>query len=362
VTFFFDARFIRVGHHDGISRFTANLCTELSKIRQLTAIISDPRQLENLPTGIDHIIECEPTSIKELGLARRLNRRGATLVYSPMQTTGSLGKKFKLVLTLHDLIYYRHPKPPSEFSFAVRALWRVYHWSFLPARMLLAGADGLVTISHTSLNLIRKANLFKGEIGVTFNAAEADYHRNLPRRAKADSNRLIYMGSFMDYKNVETLISGVGLLPAYELHLLSKISNAKRSELQALAAQKGAKLVFHNGVSDQQYLDLLDGAFALVSASRDEGFGIPLIESMSRATPVVCSDIAIFREVGATGATFFEPDSADSFAAGVLQLAGEWKAKSDLALQNAARFDWNTSATALNDYLKKFESVVLKAS
>jgi glycosyltransferase involved in cell wall biosynthesis len=355
VTFFFDARFIRVGHHDGISRFTANLCSELSKIRNLTAIINDPRQLENLPSGIDHVIECEPTSIKEIGLARRLNRQGATLVYSPMQTTGSLGKKFKLVLTLHDLIYYRHPKPPSEFSYAVRVLWRVYHWSFLPARMLLSGADGLVTISHTSLSLIRKTKLFKGEIGVTFNAAEAEYHSNLSKRSKADSNRLIYMGSFMEYKNVETLIRGVGLLPAYELHLLSKISDSKRSELQALAARNGAKLVFHNGVSDQKYLDLLDSAFALVSASRDEGFGIPLIESMSRATPVVCSDIDIFREVATTGAIFFDADSAESFAAGVSQLEGEWKAKSDLALQNAARFDWKTSAAALNDYLKLFD-------
>ena len=355
MTFLFDARFIRVGHHDGISRFTANLCTELSKIRHLTAIISDPRQLESLPKGIDHVIECEPTSIKELGLARRLSRRGATLVYSPMQTTGSLGKKFKLVLTLHDLIYYRHPKPPREFSWPVRALWRVYHWSFFPARMLLAGADGLVTISQTSLSLIRKAKLFKGEIGVTFNAAETEYRSNPPIRLKADSNRLIYMGSFMDYKNVETLIRGAGLLQQYELHLLSKISDAKRSELQALALQTGAKLVFHNGVSDRRYLDLLDSAFALVSASRDEGFGIPLIESMSRATPVVCSDIAIFREVAAAGAIFFEPDSADAFASSVLELAGEWKTKSALALENASRFDWKKSAAALDEYLQQFE-------
>ena len=92
-----------------------------------------------------------------------------------------------------------------------------------------------------------------------------------------------------------------------------------------------------------------------LSALGDEGFGIPLIESMSRATPVVCSDIEIFREVGASGATFFEPDRADSFAAAVLKLSGEWKAKSDLALQNSARFDWKTSAAALNDYLKQFD-------
>ncbi len=38
----------------------------------------------------------------------------------------------------------------------------------------------------------------------------------------------------------------------------------------------------HNGVSDDEYAELLGQAFALVHASLDEGFGIPLIEAMAR--------------------------------------------------------------------------------
>lgn len=353
MTFFFDARFIRAGHHDGISRFAANLCTELAKTRQLTAIISDPGQLEHLPKGIPHIIECAPTSIREIGLARRLNKAGATLVYSPMQTTGSLGKKFKLVLTLHDLIYYRHPKPPSEFNLMVRALWRIYHLSFLPAKIMLSSGDGLVTISQTSLELIRKAKLFKGEIAVVYNAAESAYEKDLAQRAEAPTRRLIYMGSFMDYKDVETLVAGSGLLTGFELHLLSKIDESRREQIQKLAAAAEAKVIFHNGVSDKEYLQLLDSAFALVSASRDEGFGIPIIESMSRGTPVVCTDIPIFREVGGKAATFFETGNPSSFAAAVQSLDGEWHQKSQLAVLNVKRFDWQKSAVVLNDYLDR---------
>ena len=89
MTFFFDARFIRLDHHDGISRFTANLCTEVSKILPTTAIISHPEQLAFLPADIDHVIECSVDSVRELGFARRMNRRGAAVVFSPMQTTGS---------------------------------------------------------------------------------------------------------------------------------------------------------------------------------------------------------------------------------------------------------------------------------
>ena len=351
MSFFFDARFIRAGHHDGISRFAANLFSELSKTRELTAIISDLDQLQHLTKDISFVLECEQTSIKELGLARRMNRRGAKLIYSPMQTTGSLGKKFKLVLTLHDLIYYRHPKPPSEFNPIVRALWRAYHWSFLPARMILAKADGLVTISQTSLELIRQAKLFKGKIAVVYNAAESSYQNHVHARTQPKSNNLVYMGSFMDYKDVETLVVAAGLLPDFELHLLSRIQPIRRIELEKLAAKNGATVVFHNGVSDEQYLDILDSAFALVSASRDEGFGIPVIESMARGTPVVCSGIEIFREVGANAAVYFEVGNAADLAASVKSLQGEWATKSTLSIKNVERFDWKQSASELNDYL-----------
>jgi len=356
VTFFFDARFIRVGHHDGISRFAANLCSELSKTRDFKVIVNDVQQLEHLPKGIAHILECAPTSIRELNLARRLNRRGATLVYSPMQTTGSLGKKFKLVLTLHDLIYYRHPKPPSEFNFLVRALWRIYHLSFVPARLMLSRADGLVTISDTSLKLIKDARLFEGEIAVVYNAAEAGRDSAKQAKPSAPSHRLVYMGSFMDYKNVETLIIGSAKLPEFELHLLSRIALERRTQLQQLADAHGASVVFHNGVSDDEYQEILDSAYALVTASKDEGFGIPVIEAMSRATPVVCSDIDIFREIGGLAATFFAAQDSNAFAEAVRSLEANWAKKSELSLENVKRFDWKKSAETLDAYLDKVGS------
>src|SRR5690625_6518541 len=38
------------------------------------------------------------------------------VVFSPMQTIGSAGRKFGLILTLHDLIYYQHRTPPKDRS------------------------------------------------------------------------------------------------------------------------------------------------------------------------------------------------------------------------------------------------------
>ena len=102
---------------------------------------------------------------------------------------------------------------------------------------------------------------------------------------RPNGNRLVYMGSYMPYKNVDTLVRAVAALPDHELHLLSRIGRAERERLTRLAPQ--ARLVFHDGVTDAAYAELLAGATALVHASKAEGFGIPLVEAMRLGTPVV---------------------------------------------------------------------------
>ncbi|MEI6590681.1 MAG: glycosyltransferase family 1 protein [Actinomycetes bacterium] len=346
---FFDARFIRVGQHDGISRFSVGLFEALAKRVKLTAIVSDLKQLDKLPSATSYLLVNEPTSVKELWLARKLNRAGAKFVFSTMQTMGSFGKRYKLILTLHDLIYYRHPAPPPSLSAPIRLLWRLFHLSYWPERFLLNRADSVVAVSATTKRLMISHNLTKRPIAVIYNAAGAfDESMPKPKSRPVGASKLLYMGSFMSYKNVETLILGLNHLPEHELHLLSKIDAKRRTQLEALIP-RGAKVVFHDGVSEEAYRNLLKTSVALVSASLDEGFGIPLIEAMSLGIPVVVSDIEIFREIGGDAAVYFEATSPQAFAQAVSRLNSnpDWMTFSKLASQNAKRFSWSESATEL---------------
>jgi glycosyltransferase involved in cell wall biosynthesis len=153
----------------------------------------------------------------------------------------------------------------------------------------------------------------------------------------------------MPYKNVETLIRGVGLTDSFELHLLSKIDSKRKSDLELFAQTANARVVFHNGVSDEEYQELLRDAFALVSASKDEGFGIPLVEAMQVGTPVVVSDLEIFREVASVAGKFFEASKPTEFAEQLTALLNQkvWEQCSKDSLAQAALFNWNDSADAL---------------
>jgi glycosyltransferase involved in cell wall biosynthesis len=158
------------------------------------------------------------------------------------------------------------------------------------------------------------------------------------------------MGSFMPYKNVGLLIQALGELPAYTLTLCSRITDRRRLELiRGLTPETLSRIRFLDGTSEADYQKLLDESFALVTASKDEGFGIPVIEAMSRAVPVIVSDIQIFREVAADAGAFFDPDSASAFVSAVraIEPLENWRQASHTSLNRSSDFNWHQSATEL---------------
>ena len=346
-----DCRYTRVGQHDGISRFTAGIVTELAKRHPLTMLVSDHRQLDMLP-ALPWQLVSSPTSIREPFVALQVRRLRPDLVFTPMQTMGSWGRNYKLLLTLHDLIYYENRTPPHDLPAPVRLLWRLYHLAWWPQRMLLNRADAVVTVSETTAGLIREHHLTDRPVTVIPNAADELGHPELPRR-RPEGHRLVYMGSYMPYKNVDTLVRAVAALPDHELHLMSRISADERARLTRVAPQ--ARLVFHDGATDAEYAESLANATALVHASRAEGFGIPLVEAMRLGTPVVVSDIPIFREIGGDAALFFDPDRPESLVGALrsLEHEGEWERRSAASVAVAARFNWAASADRLLELMRR---------
>ena len=351
-----DARYTRLDRHDGISRYGASLAEAVAGLAGATPgldvalLVSDPRQLALLP-GLPHVTGPSPVSAAEAATALVLNRYAPDVVFSPMQTMGSAGRRHGLILTLHDLIYYDHPQPPGDLPAAVRAGWRLYHRAWWPQRVLLDRADAVVTVSHTTRELIAAHRLTRRPVHVVPNAPQpgsvlptGQALARLPRRGR----KLLYMCSFLPYKNVETLLRAAGRLPDHELHLLSRISPARRAQLEALVPD-GARVVFHDGVDETEYAALLAEAAALVHASRAEGYGLPLVEALAAGTPVVCSDLPIFREVAGGAAGYAAPDDDAGFAAAVRALEDPDRARARVlaGLERARAYSWDDSAREL---------------
>jgi glycosyltransferase involved in cell wall biosynthesis len=349
-----DCRYVRRdGRHDGISRYTAGITGGLGRLVPLTMLIDDERQLDLLP-DLPWARTRPPTSPLEPLIPRVVNRLRPDVVFCPLQTSGSVGRRYGLVLTLHDLIYYRHRTPPTEFAWWVRLGWRALYASYLPQRLLLDRADEIATVSETVAGEIADHHLTRRPVTVVPNAADG-----APLAAAAPGPRersLVYMGAFIGYKDVPTLVRAAALLPGCTLHLASRIGAEERARLEQVAASAGgATLVFHDGVDEAEYAELLDTATALVTASLDEGFGLPVVEAMQRGVPVVLTDIPIFREVGGDAALYARAKDPAAFAAAVrsLEEPGEWARRSAAALEQAGRYSWDASAARLLPVLQR---------
>lgn len=347
----FDARYIRPGSPDGIGRYSRELAHAVAEQTppgwQVAFIISDPRQRDALPPGSAVVPLWAPTSWREPWAALRLNREHPDVVFSPMQTIGTAGRRFRAIVTLHDLIYYRHRTPPKDMPGPIRLGWRLFHLSYLPQRIILNAADAVCTVSETSRRQILAARLTRRPLLVVSNAA-VGFPGTCVRPSASDVVNLVYMGSFMGYKNVETLVRAAGVLGAgYRLHLLSRISEEREQQLRRIDAR--ARLAFHHGVSDEEYARVLQDRAILVTASEDEGYGLPVAEALATGVPAVVSDLDIFHEVAGEGAVYFAPTDAQQLADRVRSLRdpAQWERVVAAGRAHLRRFSWQQSAQTL---------------
>lgn len=348
----YDARWIRPdGTMDGVSRYSIELLKALNDLDHydITLLYHAPSQLEHLPE-LPTLRANDPGNIiQERTLPWRLNQLKPDVVYSPFFIMGARGRQYRLVLTIHDLIYFTHRTPPHWLPPHVRLAWRLFHLSHMPLRKLLDSADAVATVSQTAADELRAARATTRPLAVVPNAVQPPEHVTI-NPARSASNDVLYMGAFTQYKNVELLIKALKHLPGVRLQCLSKIPRSRKVALETLARTHGVaeQVIFRGGVSDEEYQALLADCRCLVSASKLEGFGLPLIEAGSRGVPIAVADTPIFREVAGDSALYFPTDDAPACARAI-QAFAETDTSVEYArrgIENARRFSWQQSAEA----------------
>ncbi len=358
----YDARYLLVDNRfDGVSRYTHELAKALAARPELdiTWLVHDQRQLDKLPERPAIFANDPSDGLRELLLPRKLNAAGAELVYSPFFVMGTLGKKYKLVLTIHDMIYFTHRTPPQWLPWHIRIGWWLFHLTYWPMRWQLNRADVVATVSDTARQELLSARATKRDIVTVPNAVDASFVDTTMRNRSA-MNSVVYMGAFTPYKNVECVIDAVALVPDVTLQLCGTLPPARRPDIEARIAERGVteRVVLHNGVTDEQYKELLSTARCAISASRLEGFGLPILEAQAAGVPFAAADTPIFHEVGQESLLYFDPDSPEQ-AAECIRKFGDRATSQDFVArghQNATRYTWANSASVATSMCRNLSS------
>lgn len=347
----YDARWILVeDRFDGVSRYSYELAHALAKREDIEVawLVYDKRQVAKLPAGEVVYANNPNHALKELfSLARTINKSGHKLVYSPFFTIGTFGKKFKLILTIHDMIYFTHRTPPQWLPLHIRLGWRLFHLTLWPMRFQLNKADYVATVSDTARQELLDARATKRPIMTVPNAVGNQFYDPTPH-PRHNYKNIVYIGAFTPYKNVECLLNMMPLLPDMTLHLCGKLPPSRRPEIESIIAKNeiADRVVLYDGATDEQYRAALREACCAISASRLEGFGLPVIEAQSAGVPYACADTPIFHEIGQQTVLYFDPDSPEQAADCVRQFQNEATSSNFITLgyENSMRYTWDNSA------------------
>ena len=120
-------------------------------------------------------------------------------------------------------------------------------------------------------------------------------------------------------------------------------------------ARAAGRIVFTGFVGDFEKYLLLSGAEATLYPSLFEGFGLPVLESLSAGTPCVASWSSSIPEVGGRVCSYFDPLSAADMHRALLAMLTRRRAHGPAlraaCLAQAARFTWDASLAAILDRL-----------
>lgn len=78
--------------------------------------------------------------------------------------------------------------------------------------------------------------------------------------------------------------------------------------------QLGKKFFHFSGANDATIDYLYKNAYLMLFPTFNEGFGLPLIESIERHTPVVASNCKVLQEIGTDFCDYFDPNNEDELA------------------------------------------------
>jgi glycosyltransferase involved in cell wall biosynthesis len=170
----------------------------------------------------------------------------------------------------------------------------------------------------------------------------------------------LFVGSTGFYKNLGTLIRAFAeLRDARDQALVLAGHSMAHLEphlfdlaIQLRVEDRIVRLVHPD---DELLCQAYNAADAFVFPSLQEGFGIPLVEAMRCGTPVVASDIPVFREVCGEAALFFDPHDHQALARQLVLVRQPDVRERLVALgyERARRFSWDRAAEQLAEiYLR----------
>lgn len=211
----------------------------------------------------------------------------------------------KIAVTVHDFI-------PEKLG------WTGMRNPHIGKESLCRRADVIFCVSKvTATDLVERYRVDESKIKVIHHGFELKESLRL-NPPEISSPIILYIGHRGGYKNFQILVDALRISNSAggDLRLVSVGPDLIASERVNNSDLISSGSWIHLGnVSEVELGRLYQRATLHCVTSLMEGFGMTILESMSYGTPVILSDIPIFREVAGPAGIYFDPFESDDLLA-----------------------------------------------
>lgn len=284
----------------------------------------------------------------EFSLRKALKKHKIDVLFSPDGSL-SLFSNVPQIHVIHDLNFEHFPQ---DLPWLVR--W--YYKTFFPKYALKS--KKIITVSNASKNDISKTyHIDESKIVVVWNGASEVFNpisleeKNHFLSQNQLGNYFLFVGSIHPRKNVQRLINAFekfqkeNNFPDIDLVIVGQpMWKGHKIEIPELV---NTKIHFTGHLSQTDLVKYISSAFALTYVPYFEGFGIPLVESMSCGVPILSGDKTSLPEIAGNAAIYCNPFDVNQISEGMSRLFNEEDLRlrlSENGLIRSKLFSWDITA------------------
>ena len=268
-------------------------------------------------------------------------------------------KRTKLVTHIHDVSFRAYPQ-------FIAPLDRFFLNALIPRS--LRRADLIVAPSEfTKREIVKYFAVPEEKITVVYNAVAPEFfseEKGNQERLETIRGKyhlpkafLLYVGTLQPRKNIPALIAAFARLRESDADLgLVLVGNRSGHHFDAKIGESIARFSLESSVVFPGFVDQADLPMVIslarvfVFPSRYEGFGIPVLEAMSRDVPVVAADTPALHEAAGEAAVFVAPDDTLAWSEAIRSVCASGVLREEYIRKGRVRatyFSWERSARDL---------------
>ncbi len=281
------------------------------------------------------------------GIVKDLKRDGVDIYHG---LSGELPKGIrksgiKSIVTIHDLIFMRHPEYYNWIDV------QLYKRKFYRT---LREADRIVAISAcTKRDILHYSDFPEDRIDVVYQSCDTAFDTtvtpeklNFVKQKYALPTRYILnVGTIEARKNILLAVKALRLLPQdLALVIVGRKTDYTKQILEyATRHALSHRVMMLHGIPNEDLPAVYQAAELFAYPSYYEGFGIPIIEAIQSGLPVVAATGSCLEEAGGDDCLYVHPNDDKSMAEAIEKMLG------DTAFRQ-------TSIKRSRDYVRRFEN------